>query len=383
MRLKALIFAFILIAILSPNSYAQLLPERPLEGRMVFEEKGCVNCHSIDGSGGQIGPDLGAYSFSGTGFDLVSRMWNHSPKMLSKMGQMNIKRAEFTPEDFQNLQTFLYFLRYLGKSGSVAKGREIFTQKKCILCHVIGKEDASKVRLDKIKVYASPLFLAQSMWNHAIQMHRRLKSLHVTPPTFTGNEFADLSIYIRAVSTLGEREEHYMYPGSPKEGEELFKSKQCYFCHVEKKIGPDLRTYNMNKSVTEIAGMMWNHAEKMEEMTEKFKIPWPTFKGDEMANLISYLYFMNPPKISGSKEEGRRLFQEKGCIKCHYPDNPYKAPPIAEKKPFHSENAFFAALWNHAPRMEEILYSRGEGLPQLSASGVKSLYLYLNPKANK
>jgi len=43
---------------------------------------------------------------------------------------------------------------------------------------------------------------------------------------------------------------------------------------------------------------------------------------------------MNPPKISGSKEKGRRLFQEKGCIKCHYPDNPYKAPSIAEKNLF-------------------------------------------------
>jgi len=62
------------------------------------------------------------------------------------------------------------------------------------------------------------------MWNHAIQMHRRMKSLHVIPPTFTGDEFADLSIYIRAVSILGEREERYMYPGNPSEGENYSKA---------------------------------------------------------------------------------------------------------------------------------------------------------------
>jgi len=35
----------------------------------------------------------------------------------------------------------------------------------------------------------------------------------------------------------------------------------------------------MNKSVTEIAAMMWNHSGKMEEITKKFEISWPTFKG--------------------------------------------------------------------------------------------------------
>ncbi len=36
----------------------QRLPTNPIEGRIVLEEKGCINCHAIDGFGGDIGPDL-------------------------------------------------------------------------------------------------------------------------------------------------------------------------------------------------------------------------------------------------------------------------------------------------------------------------------------
>ena len=41
------------------------LPSEPLKGRIVFEEKNCIKCHSINGAGGEIGPDLARVYFRG------------------------------------------------------------------------------------------------------------------------------------------------------------------------------------------------------------------------------------------------------------------------------------------------------------------------------
>ncbi len=35
------------------------LPSNPLDGRIVFEDKGCIFCHSLSGYGGNVGPRPG------------------------------------------------------------------------------------------------------------------------------------------------------------------------------------------------------------------------------------------------------------------------------------------------------------------------------------
>ncbi len=55
----------------------------PAAGSRVFNEKGCVKCHAINGVGGKIGPDLARASRPRSFFDLATAMWNHLPKMSS------------------------------------------------------------------------------------------------------------------------------------------------------------------------------------------------------------------------------------------------------------------------------------------------------------
>ncbi len=364
----------------SKQPVQQFLPQNPLNGRIVFEQKGCINCHAINGYGGNIAPDFGTHSFFGSDYDLMASMWNYSPDMFSKMEIKNIDKLKLSPADFRNLRYFLNFLRYLGSSGNVSKGKELFVKMKCTMCHSVGEEKIKKIRLDKTALYASPLYLAQSMWNHADKMQKMQKASGIEIPLFKNNEFADLSAYIAEVSTYSERKKIYMSPGNPLEGEKLFTSKKCYFCHAQNRIGPDLTNYNFYKSVTEIAGIMWNHASNMQEAMQKNKITLPSFKGEEMANLISYLYFKNQSKIIGSVEEGRQLLQQKGCVECHSAGNSYLAPAVSAIGPFHSTDDFFSELWNHLPLMEKKLYIKGKSLPKLLPSDIKSLYLYFNSK---
>ncbi len=358
----------------------QPLPKDPMSGRIVFEQKGCIDCHSINGYGGKTAADFGTENFFGSSYDLISKMWNHSPEMLKQMNLKNIEKQDLSEEDFRNLSYFLNFLRYLGTGGNVSNGQKLFTRMKCSECHSAGNKNSGKISLNKIGVYASPLYLAQTMWNHAAKMQRTQKMSGVKIPMFKDNEFADLSAYIESLTGYDRREKVYMTPGIPLKGEKLFKSAKCFYCHVEKHIGPDLTKSDFNKSVSQIAGVMWNHASDMNAAMARYKISYPEFKAGEMADLISYLYFMNQNQVTGTEEEGRKLISEKGCVSCHSKGNPYNAPAAAAIGRFYDPDSFFSDLWNHLPMMEKASYAKGKSLPKLLPSEVKSLYLYFNRK---
>ena len=172
------------------------LPQNPLDGRIVFERSGCINCHSINGFGGKSAPNFGSENFLIGDYDLITDMWNHSPKMLKMIEETKTNQHRLNPEDFQKLRYFIYFLGFISNNGSVIKGQELFTKMKCANCHSVGKSKAGKINLDRIGYYASPIYLAQVMWNHAAQMHKKLKSSNIQMPLFKDDEFADLAAYL-------------------------------------------------------------------------------------------------------------------------------------------------------------------------------------------
>lgn len=354
------------------------LPKNPLDGRIVFEHNGCINCHSINGFGGKTAPNFSSENFLSGDYDLITQMWNHSPKMLKMIEQINTDKQNLSTEDFRKLRYFIYFLGFINNNGSVSKGQELFTQMKCVNCHSIGKVIPGKINLNKIGYYASPIYLAQVMWNHAAQMHKKQKASNIESPLFKENEFANLAAYLEAVSTLGKRNKNFMFPGNPVEGERLFESKNCSYCHIKNDIGTSLSKIDMHKNVNEIAGLLWNHSNVMESFMFKHKISWPLFKNDEMGNLLAYLYFYNSKQVKGSVEEGQKILAEKGCLNCHFNGNAYKTVTASEIKPFENIDELFSRLWNHMPLIEKDYYTKGKELPKLIPEDVKSMYLYFN-----
>ena len=75
------------------------LPSDPLKGRMVFDQKGCIKCHSVHGYGGSIASDLGDKVFFGSALELASIMWNHSPQMSRKMRELQIVQPQFSQKE--------------------------------------------------------------------------------------------------------------------------------------------------------------------------------------------------------------------------------------------------------------------------------------------
>ena len=106
-----------MLAFLTPAMFAQDfdLPTDPLEGRIVFEEKQCISCHSVGGFGGTAGPDLSRDYFFGSGLELASILWNHTPAMNRKFRQLRMDRPKLSEKEMLDLLGFLYYLRYLGE----------------------------------------------------------------------------------------------------------------------------------------------------------------------------------------------------------------------------------------------------------------------------
>lgn len=372
----------IIVFIFAANLCAQEieLPSNPLKGRIVFEEKGCIECHAISGFGGTVGPDLSREHYYGSFLELAAVIWNHIPQMDRKYRQLKVERPSFTQAEMLNLIGFLYYLRYLGEPGSVARGQRLLKSKGCMVCHeVAGKGGDVGPDFAQIQQYASPLYIVQAMWNHGPAMQEKMKELKMSYPTLTGQDIVDISAYIRQAS-VGETEIR-MSPGNPTQGKIVFKNKGCQNCHLvegkEERLGPNLSEINLKKSVTEIAGLMWNHSPVMIDYMRERSIELPKFERNEMADLIAYLYFLGFEDKPGDPQKGEEVFADKGCGGCHEEGGGGVGPDLATQKRFRSPIQLIQLMWNHAPKMEDLLLTQNQEWPRLTTQEMRNLYAYL------
>ncbi|MFQ5602434.1 MAG: c-type cytochrome [bacterium] len=387
---KSSFFYFVLVSLTlhfsAQENIAQELtiPKNPLKGRFVFEQKGCNTCHAIKGDGGDIGPDLGQRKYYGSFLQLAGVMWNHAPEMLRRMRELDLPYPEFSRTEMVELIAYLYYLRYLGEPGDLYRGKILVKEKGCLVCHSIaGKGGKQAPAFDTLAKFISPLYMAQTLWNHGPDMDKQLKKMGITRPKFSKGEIVDLSAYIREASKSTVKEQVYMSPGNPQRGKLVFDKKGCLDCHSvgEKKSGsgPDLEELDWNFSVTEIAGLMWNHGAEMAELMKEQKMSWPVFDGKEMADLISYIYFFKFRDEPGDAAAGKKVFAEKGCVSCHGTDarGTEYAPDLSKSRSVQSTIDMAQIIWNHAPVMEEKITEKVLKWPEFSGKEMRDLYAFL------
>jgi cytochrome c551/c552 len=374
---------FILIMINFGFGQEPLLPENPLKGRIVFEQKGCITCHALKGEGGNIGPDLGKEKFYGSFLQLAGVMWNHSPEMLRRLHALDLPFPEFSRTEMVEVISYLYYLRYLGEPGDLYRGKILLKEKGCLNCHAVG-DKGGKVApaFDQLSKYISPLYLAQALWNHGPKMDSEIEKMGLKRPKFEKGEIVDLSAYIREASKGTDRDRVYMSPGNPQRGKTVFKDKGCLKCHgvkgQGKKIGPELDEMDWDYSATEIAGLMWNHGSEMGKHMEGEGMKWPNFTGREMADLIAYLYFLRFEDKPGDPKEGLVVFSDKGCSSCHGERGTggEKGPDLSFIAPSSSVD-MAQIMWNHTPVMEERIIEGDIDWPNFSGKEMQDLYAFL------
>ncbi len=362
----------------------------PWKGKALFEEKGCIRCHSIYGEGGKGGPDLGKRQFFGTYLELAAHMWNHFPRMVRRMRKEKIEFPRLNGEEIGHVISYLSFIRYLGEPGNERHGRRLLRSKKCLKCHAVdGKGGDIGPDFRRIESFISPLKLAQLMWNHGPKMMELFEKYNIQRPEISGREIVDLAAGLRSLMSVRRIPKNAFDLGDPAEGKKILERKGCMECHSFKgkggKLGPDFAELAMDYTVTQIAGKMWNHGPKMWNLMKKKDIPFPVFSEREMADLLAYIYSLRLVDRPGDPEAGKQLVEKRGCLRCHQLFGRGKeiGPDLAKLKDLKGPHDMIAAMWNHAPGMVKKAREKKYKWPEFSGRDMANLFAYLQSLTTK
>lgn len=359
------------------------LPGDPQRGMRVFFEKKCAACHAVLGEGEKTAPDLGN-SRGGhmSASQMAGVMWNHAPRMWERMRVEGIDLPEIDQQEMSDLFSFLYSVRYFDEAGDAGRGSTVFQAKHCASCHAVpGEEGGSAPDLGEGDEYASPVLWVQKMWNHAPAMAEHMDERGLSWPEFSGTDMVDLLAYIRSVAPP-QRKRIYLTPPDPVAGAALFAKKGCDDCHAMRGKGggvaPDLgvRETAFPRTLSQLAGRMWNHAPGMWRAAELRKAERPEFSEREMADLIAYLYSARFFEARGDSRVGARVFEQKKCATCHSGDGP--GSDLSEWRGKVTPISLSFVMWKHGPAMFSEMKERGIPWPRFEGSEIVDLMAHLN-----
>lgn len=356
----------------------------PQKGQRLFEAKGCIGCHRVDGRGGTVGPDLSRVGLQRHLLQLAGLLWNHSPHMTAKMRELGIARPVLSGSEMADLLAYLYALNYFDQPGDPDRGARLFLEKRCAACHAVGgKGGEIGPSLDRLSNFSSPILMAQAMWNHGPRMQARMDALGIPRPVFQEGEMADILAFIRKEGGRDILPSHADLPGDPREGWKLFTIKGCIRCHAVQgqggKVGPDLSRQRLPRTPSGLAGLFWNHSPQMWAKMRELGIPVPTFSGTEMADLVAYLYFVGFFDPPADPARGRAVFTNKGCIRCHSVNGKggTVGPDLARSEAVLSPVEAARLMWHHAPLMEARMKELGISWPLFEGNEMADLLAYL------
>ena len=193
---------------------------------------------------------------------------------------------------------------------------------------------------------------------------------------FAPQEMSHLLAFIKGNALNEEGETIYMKPGNPNRGREVFGKKECTGCHGNNDL--DLEKSSLRKSLTEIVRMMWNHSYEMWEIMKETGLQVPHFNNEEMADLMTYLYFIQYYGEKGDPVRGRKIFVEKGCVSCHSKEAVEQKKGIdLSEVPAFTIFELISAMWNHVPQMEKMVTEMNLIWPRFEKDEMKDLIRYI------
>ena len=278
-------------------------------GARLFRQKGCQTCHSVGGTGGQIGPPLDKYSKYASPLYLTAALWRRGKAMAERMEERRVPRPTFEGNDIPDI---LAYIRSAGggtervyiQPGNPKHGEELFTEKRCVECHSV-RGHGGKIGPDLgPKLKGSLMRIAGAMWNHGPKMWAKMGEKGIDVPSLSQEEMSDLISYLYFFQFIDP-------PGDPRRGLTVYREKRCANCHAATGAGrpaapPIGDVVEKLKTPLEVITEMWNHAGKMEAKMAEERVAWPILKGGEMSDLISYLLSIRRASEKREEATGKR-----------------------------------------------------------------------------
>jgi cytochrome c2 len=390
--------------------HAAAIAADSVRGAELFETLSCVQCHSVNGKGGTVAPDLGArIDRDLTPATLAATMWNHAPAMWASMRERNVGAGDLNEQAAADLFAYFYSARFFEKPGDAGRGKRLFSESHCSECHGLTEAKAPEAKpVSQWESIGQPMTLVNAMWNHAATMRQEFAKRKLRWPELTSQDLTDILVYLRGLPA-GRNAVARVEITSGANGQTLFESKGCAACHTGKNA---LATRLKGATLTDIAVAMWNHEPKMPAASAPLEV-------GEMREIVSYLWAAQFFEGQGNPAAGARVFTAKRCAVCH--NNPSSgAPKLTDMKGSSKElarttepgsegragpvraskelarttepgsegragpvraftaAAMVSALWHHGPAMLDQMKTKGIAWPRFDSSEMANLVAYLN-----
>jgi mono/diheme cytochrome c family protein len=360
--------------------WSLFLASSPQQGSLVFRDKGCIRCHSVNGEGGKVGPDLGRRESAQSSLpQLVTAMWNHAPQMWERMRADRVPYPSLSYDEVAQLLAYLYMSRHVDDAGDPTRGRELFESKGCMRCHAV---DGVGGRIGPDLAAASdltgPMEWTDALWNHASGMRQAMEREGVAWPQFEGHELRDLYAFARQNSSSRS-----VPQGDPARGWQVFQRKSCTGCHsihfAEQLEGPSFGPERqLPETFTELGGAMFSHSPHMEKAMARQGITRPQLSVQEMTDVFAFLYSLRYVEPAGSPHVGASVFSWRGCSRCHGENGEGTGRAPALRGRTYNSITLAVALWRHGQKMYAQTRQLGIGWPTLTESDVGDLLAFLN-----
>jgi cytochrome c2 len=159
------------VSSIGTDSPVAVLPGNAGDGRALFEKKQCIKCHSIQGTGGNVGPDLGRRGLYRSVLEFAAALWNKTPAMTSAMRIRKVSIPTLAPGEMADIVAYLRGFQYFVEPGDPLQGRKLLVERRCTSCHGLGAVGKWAGDLARVEGLGSPAPLIAAMWNHVELMH--------------------------------------------------------------------------------------------------------------------------------------------------------------------------------------------------------------------
>ena len=177
--------------------------------------------------------------------------------------------------------------------------------------------------------------------------------------------------------------------GSPVRGRELFGQKGCIRCHSiwgrGATLGPDITVVVSGKTWDELVGDFWNHTPRMIDQVSRRGYPWPSLDAQEMADVLSYLYYLRLFDEPGNAVRGGDTFARLQCDGCHTLGGRggTVGRALDQFGAYPSPTPLAQAMWNAGPRMQREQLRRGSAIPQFTGHELADLQAYIRAEGRR
>jgi len=171
--------------------------------------------------------------------------------------------------------------------------------------------------------------------------------------------------------------------GNPFRGRQLFQEKHCSSCHSiwgqGGTAGTEMSVAVAGKPFYELVGDFWNHTPQMIDQGTRLGRAWPTLDPAEMADVLSYLYYLRLFDEPGNVERGREAFARFQCGDCHALSGRggQIAVPLDRFGSYPSPTPLAQAMWNAGPLMQPTQLQHGNPIPHFSGHDMADLQAYI------